>query len=304
MKNILKCLLILKCVGIKSDSGCEVCDLTEKLEKSSKDLEECQAKLNDQSYLGQVCQRVGNWMGGKNDKALKHFTEQFLTKLDLLVKPLDANKHEFIEKDVSIRLTVDDLQSLRRFVLNDEGKHEEISRVLHGMFSVSHSSIQSSVFGHMKSNNVFLGQALFIICCLVLPLYCGTPFWKVFLILAAYAILNTWTCEYQKACAKKQATLAKLSSVPKSCLVEKQGWLSAGKDFITGIFNGVEDPCEAYYKALMVDPAIEVGFVHAVMETLSVCLIIPARSIGEALGALYKNAMAPLPFVWKVAFHF
>jgi len=153
---------------------------------------------------------------------------------------------------------------------------------------------------HIKANYVVLCQAIFLLCCLVLPLLLDTPWWKVFLFLAFYCILNTWVHEYYKACARKQATLAKLGSVPKSCLVENQGWLAAGRDFVRGLFNGVEDPCEAYYTAAMVDPAFEVGLLHAVMETLSVCLVIPARTVGQSLGSYYNSILAPVPLMWKV----
>ena len=44
-----------------------------------------------------------------------------------------------------------------------------------------------------------------------------------------------------------------------------------------GLFNGVEDPCEAYYTAVMVHPALEVGIVTAIVETFSVCLVVPGR---------------------------
>ena len=84
------------------------------------------------------------------------------------------------------------------------------------------------------------------------------------------AVLQTWVHLYYKACARKQATLAKhANAATKGCLLEKQGWLAATKDFLGGLFSGVEDPCEAYYTAAMVDPAWEVGLIDAFVESFS-----------------------------------
>ncbi len=63
---------------------------------------------------------------------------------------------------------------------------------------------------------------------------------------------------YKKALSKKQATLTQLGDVPKKCLVEKQGWVSAISEAVSGAFGVKNTKCEAYYEALMVDPVWEV----------------------------------------------
>ena len=114
-------------------------------------------------------------------------------------------------------------------------------------------------------------------------------------------MLQTWVHLYYKACARKQATLAKhANAATKSCLLEKQGWLAATKDFLGGLFNGVEDPCEAYYTAAMVDPAWEVGLLDAFVETFSVCLVAPGKVCGESLASFYTHLLQPLPVLWKM----
>jgi len=118
--------------------------------------------------------------------------------------------------------------------------------------------------------------------------------------LCIYAILITWIRQYYTAAAKKQAVLAKHSNVPNSCLLEKQGWFAAAQNMIRGLFDGKSDPCEAYYTAAMVDPAFEVGLGSAILETFSVCIILPAQTVGQALGSYYTCLLEPLPLVWKV----
>jgi len=67
-----------------------------------------------------------------------------------------------------------------------------------------------------------------------------------------------------------------------------------------GLLNGVEDPCEAYYTAAMVDPAFEVGPITAIVETFTVCLVVPARACGECFGSFYTQLLQPLPYIWKI----
>ena len=40
--------------------------------------------------------------------------------------------------------------------------------------------------------------------------------------------------------------------------LEKRGYAGSVSAWLSGLFNGQEDPCEEYYRAAMVDPAFEV----------------------------------------------
>ena len=71
-------------------------------------------------------------------------------------------------------------------------------------------------------------------------------------------------------------------------------------DLARGLFSSVEDPCEAYYTAVMVDPVLEVNLLTVILETASVCLVIPAKTLGESLGAFISHLLVPLPGLWKL----
>ena len=75
------------------------------------------------------------------------------------------------------------------------------------------------------------------------------------LLVFVLAVMQTWVHLYQEACALKHAALAKHAA--QGC--DGQGLFSATKDFLGGFFYGVQDPCEVYYLAALVDPAWEVG---------------------------------------------
>lgn len=294
-----------------ASSECEVCDLTEQLSLVRRELSECQEKLTDQSYLGQVCSRVGSWIGKDTPASaqLKSTVRKLLSNLDLLSSPLDPNI-KGVGRDITLKLTNKELRDLRKFVLNDDGSPGTVEDILVNSIRLKHGWLERTTEFmsqtlddtslHFKANYVILFQLLVVLCCVVLPLVMGRSKVSIMLFVCLYAVLTTWVRQYYTAAAKKQATLAKHGNIPYSCLLEKQGWVAAAQDFVAGLFNGRVDPCEAYYTAAMVDPAFEVGLISAVIETFSVCIVLPAQTVGSALGSYYNCLLAPLPFVWKV----
>ena len=80
----------------------------------------------------------------------------------------------------------------------------------------------------------------------------------------------------------------------------ERGWVSVLWDLARGLISRVEDPCEAYYTAVMVDPVLEVNLLTVILETASVCLVIPAKTLGESLGAFISHLLVPLPGLWKL----
>merc|ERR1719341_587679 len=126
----LTLLLLLLTPSTFFCSDCEVCDLTDQLDKVKRELADCQVKLTDQSYLGQVCSRVGSWMGKDNSPIpLQSTVKKILSQLDLLSSPLDP-KSKGVERDVVLKLTNKELRDLRKFVLNDDGSPGVVEDIL------------------------------------------------------------------------------------------------------------------------------------------------------------------------------
>ena len=286
---------------VGATSSCKECDLKEELLKVTKKLDDCEKKLHDNSYLGQVCSGVGNWLS--KDTSLKKTVSGLLEKINV-----DPDSEHPVERDLVIQLTPEDLKTLRLFVADNTGS-EQAERILSNSIVVketlldktseflSSSITQTSL--HFKANYVIIFQVLVITFCVILPLVLGAPRIPVFLFMCLYSVFTTWAKMYYTAAAKKQAILAKHTAIPQACHIASQGWLPALGDFVSGLFNGHKDPCEDYYTAAMVDPALEVGLVSAIMETFSSCLVIPAQSLGLAIGSFYHNILAPLPWAWK-----
>ena len=282
-------------------SSCEISDLKKELLSLETELQKCQHKLTDDSYIGQACSRVGSWF--TKDKSLKNTVAELLKKLEI---PPDLTTS--VERDVVIRLSPEDLRTLNKFVIfdGDSGDVEEIllksivvkETILDKTSDfLSSTLLQTSL--HFQANIVILFQVAVLLCCVVLPLCLGAAKLPVLLFMCLYAVFTTWVKLYYTAAAKKQAVLAKHATVPRACHIERQGWLAAAGDLVAGLFSGRADPCEDYYTAAMVDPAWEVGLVTALMETVSSCLVIPAQTCGLALGSFYLHILEPLPWVWK-----
>ena len=93
-------------------SDCEVCDLTVQLDTVKRELADCQVKLTDPSYLGQVCSRVGSWIGKDSSPIpLQSTVKKLLSHLDLLSSPLDP-KSKGVERDLVLKLTNQELRRL------------------------------------------------------------------------------------------------------------------------------------------------------------------------------------------------
>ena len=129
------------------------------------------------------------------------------------------------------------------------------------------SDFVSQTFGetslYFKANYVIIFQVSVLLIGVILPLLLTKNKWWIIpyitFFICMYAVLTDWIRQYYTAAAKKQATLAKHDNIPKAFLIEKQDWLSAAQVFVTGLFNGKVDPCEAYYTAAMVDPALRIS---------------------------------------------
>lgn len=166
--SCLPFILLLLSPHIVLSSDCEVCDLTDQLTMVKRELADCQVKVTDQSYIGQVCSRVGSWIGkDSTSPRLKSTVQKLLARLDLLSSPLDP-KSKGVERDIIIKLSNQELRDLRKFVLNDDGSpgHVEdiLVRSLHNRdgWLDQTSDFVSQTFGetslHFKANYVIIFQ--------------------------------------------------------------------------------------------------------------------------------------------------
>ena len=158
-------------------------------DKVKRELAECQVKLTDQLYLGQVCSRVGSWIGKDSSPIpLQSTVKKLLSHLDLLSIPLDP-KSKGVERDLVLKLTTQKLRDLRKFVLNDDGSPGKVEDILarslqprDGWMDQT-SEFVSQTFGetslHFKANYVIIVQVSVLLCGVILPLLLTKNKWRI-----------------------------------------------------------------------------------------------------------------------------
>lgn len=290
---------------------CISCSVEKQLEIAKDKLAECERRLamsdaKRGGYLDSVCHWVAGGSGGK--PALKTTVHNFLkaTQLDKAVLDPESQQKEV---ELTIALTNQDLVSLRRFLLNDEGSEKDIQEILFSSYhlgSGNHHHFMTSRFLGLGLTGLVQSEALMIVIAtigaglLIWLVIRGLAVWKVAVVLVVSSIFWTWVHLYKVALAKKQATLSRMGSVPKHCLVEKQGWGTALSDAFNGLVGTKDTKCEAYYEALMVDPFWEVTPLKAITETCSQFILRPLEILGSSLGIFFNEILAPIPLLWKI----
>lgn len=263
----------------------------------SRELEECRGQLADQGFLSSICSTASSYLS--RDGGLRASLARALDTLDL------AGAEGGAERELNLALTAEDLALLQGFVRGEQGSPAEVAAVLARSVEVRGRWLElPTVFApaglHLQASMVMLLQSAVVFCCVLVPLVLGWSRWGVAVTAVCLAVLHTWVHLYHRAAARKQAALARhATAATTGCLLERQGWAAAARDFFSGLFNGVTDPCEEYYTAALVDPAWEVSLLDAVAETAAACLVAPARALGQAAAAFYSHLLLPLPLVWK-----
>jgi len=247
----------------------------------------------------------------REDALMRSTVRKVMLQLDLLGEnPVT----EGVERQFALKLSQEDLLELQKYVGADGGPAAlDVESLLVRSMEMKKLQLEKvSASGlpkfhldadHFSESLVIIFQCLVLPFCLLLRFKLQWGRGRILVLFFTLAVLQTWVHLYQEACALKHATLAKHATVAaKGCqgLLDEQGWFSTVKDFLGGLFKGVEDPCEAYYLAALVDPAWEVGLQDAFVETVSVFLVAPGRACGESLAGFYSQLLEPLPLLWQL----
>jgi len=306
-------VLLVCCTFSANGAGKKVGEMEERLRslensltRTKDELNSCYKQLDDKpaSFVGQAWSSFGSCLTGSPDKSFKPFVGEVLRILDLHEDHSQILEHN---RELAFTATIQDLQTLKRFILYDDVKFIEVQEILLGGLRRRERRegwLSLEALPLVGGNKVHPSIALFaiasLVCCVVLvPLLLGARKRLILFAVACYCIVHTWLGEYWKAVAKKESILAKHGPNMINCRLEKRGYVGSVSAWLSGLFNGQEDPCEEYYRAAMVDPAFEVNLVHALVESLSQLMGV-LGGLGKAMGHFVTNFLAPLPLVFKV----
>ena len=230
------------------------------LSEKEDELLQCKNKLSqlsgdDNSYLGQLTSWISQ--NSKSSAAGTSLAVRALVSKVLKTMELDTDPAQLpatSEFDLNLVLTKSEVVQLQRHLLADEGTQAEVLNILANIIQAGsrrHHHEPAAAAGYSFPNfqfdDLIVAQTVGVSVTVLVCLLWGVAVWKVATIVFVGSWSWTWCHLYQLAVARKQATLLRLGDVPKTCLVERQGWLSAVRDLVTG--GGQAAKCEAYYEA-------------------------------------------------------
>lgn len=108
-----------------------------------------------------------------------------------------------------------------------------------------------------------------------------------------------WMYLYKVAFAERQAELAKQQQFDGSC-GEKISWSESLLDWWRGAATFQNDPCEEYFKSLIINPALMVPPTKALALTFTDFITEPLKHVGKALGEFLNGLLAEIPVFYQL----
>ncbi|NP_001081605.1 chloride channel CLIC-like protein 1 precursor [Xenopus laevis] len=149
---------------------------------------------------------------------------------------------------------------------------------------------------------------MLILCVLCLVKLIATEIWTHigwFTQLKRLLILSTvisfgwnWMYLYKVAFAERQAELAKLQDFDKCS--QKISWSESLFDWMKGAATFQNDPCEDYFKALIVSPTLMVPPTKALALTFTNFITEPLKHIGKGIGEFLNALLSEIPLFFQV----
>ncbi|XP_040264376.1 chloride channel CLIC-like protein 1 isoform X1 [Bufo bufo] len=108
-----------------------------------------------------------------------------------------------------------------------------------------------------------------------------------------------WMYLYKVAFAERQAELTKMHKFDGSC-GEKISWSESLFEWWKGASTFQNDPCEEYFKALMISPALMVPPTKALALTFTDFITEPLKHVGKAIGEFLKGLLSEIPVFYQL----
>ncbi|KAM8930641.1 chloride channel CLIC-like protein 1 [Pelodytes ibericus] len=122
---------------------------------------------------------------------------------------------------------------------------------------------------------------------------------RICIICIVISFVWNWLYLYKVAFAERQAELAKMDNFDSSCS-EKASWSEGLVDWLKSSVTFRNDPCEEYFKALMVNPALMVPPTKALALTFTDFVTEPLKHIGKGIGEFMRALLSEIPLLFQV----
>ncbi|XP_064626727.1 chloride channel CLIC-like protein 1 [Lineus longissimus] len=221
-----------------------------------------------------------------------------------------------VPKSYQMTMTVneDDIAVLKRYSSSSKGSIQDVSDVLGDMVkhvSVLDQEYQEPLFDLEQfivnsQQIVLILQMVGVVALVVIIFYLEAHIhlsWtqqtkRLVIICFLISVPWNWLHLYKKAAARKLTEVIK--GIPDECRPSDTSWLSSMNSWYRTTFTFMENKCDKYHEALMVDPFWEVSPFQAIAVSLSAFIFEPAGHFGDAISKFFRGLLQHVPIQWAV----
>jgi hypothetical protein len=181
---------------------------------------------------------------------------------------------------------------------------DAITQVIDRLYVVHNS--EQNFFSNFIQNHSFkclVTVSIILFLLFIYKLYLMSFYSRIitaYILILLISFVWQWIQLYQIEFTKKHVTV---SSAPKECTDLQRKELTFSLSFIFNLYN-MDDECQKYYRALMVDPIFEVNPLEAISSALANALFKPISIVGNELGKGLSNFYDHFNFYTKIIITF
>ncbi|XP_076313702.1 uncharacterized protein LOC143226527 isoform X1 [Tachypleus tridentatus] len=237
---------------------------------------------------------------------LKRLVNKLLNKF----KPFDFKLKNSREIQINVRLSSNYIEAFNLFVEYPDKYIYELDQNLSELISrstVSEQHVIKESWLEFVYRVIWLSELTIPVLCffgfVLLKVHFMNKSWFQIIVrsLAIIFIVSfciDWIYLYKVQLAKKHASLSH-GSVPEECSTSDMTWWQSLKAWFKSGLTVEENPCEKYYKSILVDPFWEVTPLMALSESISKFVLHPAGLLGTHIGRFTRLLYLEIPsFLW------
>ncbi|KAM9324542.1 chloride channel CLIC-like protein 1 [Gastrophryne carolinensis] len=246
---------------------------------------------------------------GSCNPVFRRYLHRILNEVQHLGLPGDTQPE--VHFDAEIVLTKEMVAEMERFLDNAEWNAGALDEVLtRTLIRFKYHNIEE--WGWKLED--FIGIDAFTAFMISLSVLCiimtiATELWsrvswftqirRLFIILFIISIGWNWMYLYKVAFAERQAEIAKMGQFDATC-GKKVTWIESLGDWWRSSAVFQNDPCEEYYKALMISPILLVPPTKALAVTFTNFVTEPLKHVGKGIGEFFHALLAEMPVLYQL----
>ncbi|XP_069824072.1 chloride channel CLIC-like protein 1 [Dendropsophus ebraccatus] len=246
---------------------------------------------------------------GSSNPVFRRFLRKILNEAERFGLPEDSSSEVYYNAEMV--LTKQMLVEIQKFIDDEDWNlgalEEALIRMLVKFRSHSVKEWWMRLFeDHIGIDLPTISMILLSITCIVSVI--ATELWsrigwftqvkRICMLSFLVSVAWNWMYLYKVAFAERQAELTKLHKFD-GC-GEKMSWSESLLEWWRGAATFQNDPCEEYFKSLMINPVLMVPPTKALALTFTDFITEPLKHIGKAIGEFLKGLLAEIPVFYQL----